>query len=240
MKVQEQALPALGTDTKERRLRNIGSEFDVWIVPNTQHLHSVVLRKDVQDLAVATLSQDVTGKVPRGYLPAVLTLRVLQPADVEGEVGGLRSLIDESLRWFLDCGGRVEKLQLSVDAAASETVLKTLSDMGFTATNAPSGEGETLFAANAKKLLAVYRQRMSSTSDGADVETISDVAGRLTHGTGDARGSIEFYTKSLTVNPKCAATFRNLGSAYHAIGDMQLAFASYQQALELDPNGAYH
>lgn len=47
-----------------------------------------------------------------------------------------------------------------------------------------------------------------------------------------------FYTKALIENPS-AAVFRNMGSAYQAIGNMQMAFASFQQALQVDPTGIF-
>eukprot|EP01035_Chromulina_nebulosa_P020899 gene20899-27089_t len=55
---------------------------------------------------------------------------------------------------------------------------------------------------------------------------------------GDLKESIDYYTKALTIDPSSTATFRNLGSAYQASGNTQLAFASYQQALQLDPKDA--
>jgi cytochrome c-type biogenesis protein CcmH/NrfG len=56
---------------------------------------------------------------------------------------------------------------------------------------------------------------------------------------GNPKEAIKPYTQALQLKPQSAATFRNMGSAYHAVGDMQLAFASYQQTIQLDPKGIY-
>jgi len=71
-----------------------------------------------------------------------------------------------------------------------------------------------------------------------DEFALNDILGRVMHDLGDAEGAIGAYTNALMAVPQSAAVFRNMGSAYQAVGNMQMAFASYQQAVQLDPSDA--
>jgi tetratricopeptide (TPR) repeat protein len=201
------------------------------------------LKDDVSAyLASLKLYQSTSGPIPRSYLPSLM---VLIASDLSSS-SSVYSLIEEGLRWYLDMGGRLSKLELAC-ATKDCTVLESL---GFEAldSNIIIQDEEKLslrsdfqpldfriLRPNPPKLKEHCFRRLSEAE--GDVSNLYDIIGRIMHDMGDPRGSIEPYTKSLQSNPASAATFRNLGSAYHAVGDTQLAFASYQQAIQLDPNG---
>jgi tetratricopeptide (TPR) repeat protein len=103
-------------------------------------------------------------------------------------------------------------------------------------------------AADGRKLLQFVEARIKEVSPSqaqaqaqaraAELYTLHDVAGRLYHDLGEPKSAIEPYTSALVANPASAGAFRNLGSAYQAVGNAQMAFASYQQAIQVDPTDA--
>ena len=70
------------------------------------------------------------------------------------------------------------------------------------------------------------------------LSTLYTLIGRISHERSEWDYSIQNYTLALQHNPKSSPLFRNIGSVYHATQQYQLAFASYQQAVELDKNDA--
>ena len=86
------------------------------------------------------------------------------------------------------------------------------------------------------KLIQHCRHRLASHE--GDSYTLHDLVGRLEQAAGDAKASIQSYTEALAKNPKAVSTFRNLGTAYHSIGEYSMAFASFQQAITLDASDA--
>eukprot|EP00600_Ochromonadales_sp_CCMP1393_P014925 CAMPEP_0175017496 /NCGR_PEP_ID=MMETSP0005-20121125/12431_1 /TAXON_ID=420556 /ORGANISM="Ochromonas sp., Strain CCMP1393" /LENGTH=742 /DNA_ID=CAMNT_0016274919 /DNA_START=122 /DNA_END=2350 /DNA_ORIENTATION=+ len=70
------------------------------------------------------------------------------------------------------------------------------------------------------------------------LSTLNDILGRLSHGEQDPESAIGYYTTALQMKPSSSAAFRNLGAAYHATGNTQMAFASYQQAVQVDSTDA--
>jgi len=186
------------------------------------------------------IHQNTTGPVPRSYLPSLM---VLQENSTTASVH-LYNLLEEGLRWYLDAGGRLSRMEFACPAQQSDVFSK----MGFSRSNTVPDDPQrsalrSLYVSADYDILAPSAEQLKrhcearlSRSEG-DASTLHDIIGRIFHDMGDPRSAILPYTKALQANPKSAATFRNLGSAYHSVADNQLAFASYQQAIQLDPQG---
>lgn len=187
----------------------------------------------------ASILQASNAPVPRAYQPSVL--RVSR----SGEEPFAYDQVERAIALYLDGGGRISKLFAAADP--SDAALKTfLSSMGFHEVSAQVLADAALASVVAKHGLDALDLYMSVSSDlrahcerrlphhEGTGDVLHDICGRLLHDAGDSAEAINSYTSALLVNPKSAAVFRNLGSAYHAKGDLQLAFASYQQALQLD------
>jgi len=121
----------------------------------------------------------------------------------------------------VDSGGRVSQLQAAGNASGATATL--LAKLGLT----PQGGDSAV-------LLAHCETKLAGESTPVNAHLLHNMAGRLLHDLGKPKQAIECYTKSLQAKPSVGAVFRNMGSAYHATADMQLAFASYQQAVALD------
>jgi tetratricopeptide (TPR) repeat protein len=158
----------------------------------------------------------------------------------------LYSLIEEGMKWYLDCGGRASRIELSLPTTLADVV----GPMGFKPSaeahkeavllreHAPSHGHRVILSCDAAALRAHCEARAGGQKGAGNPHVLHDIAGRLAHDLGDPKGAIKPYTTSLQANPQSAAVFRNMGAAYHAQGDMQLAFASYQQAVQLDESDA--
>lgn len=181
--------------------------------------------------------QKTSRDVPRSYLSSLLLV---------GETSN-RKLVDEaieqSLQWYLDNGGRIRSLYFGIPSRSERAIMEYCHDQVVAESRETQ---EQLFwdhlpdrsvarLADPRRIIAHCSQRIS-TGDG-DAFVQNDIIGRLLHDIGEPKESIDYYTKALQLSPSSASTFRNLGSAYHAIGNLQLAFASYQQAIQLDPAG---
>jgi tetratricopeptide (TPR) repeat protein len=190
------------------------------------------------------LVQKTTGLVPRAQLPAALILESNNTAISEIY---LFWLLEESLRWYLDNGGRIRQLLLytsgdhdealqlmGFDAILDQTTLFTQQTDLHTLVE-PSA-ATSLYSANPARIITHCQNRIGSSSSLG--YSLYDIIGRLYHDSGQLNLAIEAYTLSLGLSSAQGATFRNLGSAYHATGSMQLAFASYQQAVQLDEKDA--
>jgi len=191
--------------------------------------------------------QKTTGPVPRSYLPSLVILshNNFELDNINNEAA-IFSLVEEGLKWYLDVGGRVGRVEFLIP----NSLLSVFDKMKFSVVNGNEceypevlelrqkcmKEGYSIVSATA----AGFRDHSLSRINGGlgDLHTLWDIVGRLTHDMGNPSGSIKPYTSALQENPSSAAVFRNLGSAYHGVGDMQLAFASYQQAVQLDPQDA--
>jgi tetratricopeptide (TPR) repeat protein len=200
-----------------------------------------------QDFILGTVYQRTSGPIPRSYLPSLLVLSDVskQEANANPDRESVLSVTEELLRWYLDAGGRLARLQV----AASNSLVSFLTSAGFTESeggDAASSEvvalkgayaaGDfTLLAASAKNIIEHCTKRV--TAKQGDAAVLYDILGRLSHDIGNPKDAIAHYTSSLQANANSAATFRNLGAAYHGNGDVQLAFASYQQALQLNSQG---
>ena len=155
------------------------------------------------------------------------------------------TVIEEMVRWYVDNGGRLSKLELYAQLARTDI----LNEMGFKLKednidsflgklkNLPPYSDHVPFVCVNEKLKSHCQARLKV--EGVDTHSLYDLIGRIDHDSGNPKSSIESYTSALLANPKSAVTFRNLGAAYHASGDLQLAFASYQQAIQLDSSGKF-
>ena len=193
-------------------------------------------------LAVDVL-QVSSGRIPRGYLPGLI--RLSRAPSSGAEAVDYRD-VESAIGFYLDGGGRIGKLYVVTPIGDIE-LQRTVEEMGFQPL--PSAE---IADAEVKEMLILFKlasefrifscvsnalrshceERLLKSEGSADV--LHDIVGRLLHDSGNPKEAINSYTAALLVNPSSAALFRNLGSAYHACGDMQLAFASYQQALTVD------
>jgi tetratricopeptide (TPR) repeat protein len=187
----------------------------------------VLLRKETDKISIELLQQ-TSGKVPRSYLPLFMNI---EGRGEDVEENSLFSVIEESLQWLLDYGGRITQLQI----CAPEQTVKMLAVLGIAEERMDSESSKTLFTFSNSGLRQHCRQRLDARQ--GDAHALFDIIGRLEHDAGDPKAAIKSYTAALQVDSQISSTFRNLGSAYHATGDMQLAFASYQQAIQLDPKG---
>ena len=234
------------------RSRDPGSE-------GVQSIFSLSLA-DQKGVAVvnARLGHKTSGPVPRSHAPSMLVLEAANSSQPPQDEGSIMPLLEECLRWYLDAGGRIGKLIVAAPAD-SEPIMRVLQKMGFTEA-APGAStlqataqfslshffpaASVIMTGDGRKLIQFIDARIKetkATSSSPTVDhlfTLHDVAGRLYHDLGEPKNSIEPYTSALIANPSSASAFRNLGSAYQAVGNSQMAFASFQQAIQLDPSDA--
>lgn len=168
----------------------------------------------------------------------------------------LSTLVEACLHWYLDSGGRITQL----DLISPTTYSGMFESMGFDPVEAllplddqvvPGDESATreylmnthgvtssdyqVFTCNVARYMATIRSRIDQSIGHQYVQY--NILGRLSHSIKAFDAAIQNYTDSLRLKPESSSTFRNLGAAYHAAGNMQLAFASYQQSIQLDPTG---
>eukprot|EP01038_Epipyxis_sp_PR26KG_P008615 gene8615-11648_t len=178
------------------------------------------------------LFQNTSGTVPRPYLTSILSLHILKSFknDDPEQSNSLNSLLEKSLQWYLDNSGRLNKLELQITTELDfkyDRIESQLSKMGMELI------ANNWFKFNTEKLRS-YCIDQSKIEENNHL--LFDIIGRLSHELGNPTESIDWYTKALIINPKSASIFRNLGAAYQASGNSQMTFASYQQAIQLDPS----
>ena len=117
-----------------------------------------------------------------------------------------------------------------VTETVSEEILQNAGFIRIHSESIPSYKVDNL------RLLEHCKRRLDSKE--GDAYTLKNLVGRIEQASGDAKASIQSYTEALAINPKAVSTFRNLGTAYHSIGEHSLAFASFQQALTVDISDA--
>ena len=185
--------------------------------------------------------------IPRSYMPALLVYNSKDNSGSDLTDDAFYATLESSLQWYLDNGGRISRLEF----AGPPSMKQQISSFGFvpadilvdSASSASrlresikaSTGYETYWMANPKLVIEHCKKRISFGE--GDAHVLNDIIGRLYHDIGEPSESIDYYTKGLQIKPSSGSCFRNLGSAYHAIGNMQLAYASYQQSLQLDPKG---
>jgi len=218
-------------------------------------LISLSVQANNQDIMTVDLLQNTNGPVPRSFLPSIMIINDYN-SNKNNELY-LYTLIEESLKWYLDNGGRVGRLEIAVPFTLSkymeylqlkpvimqDSVPEDVTDLRTQYMTKKSNY--VLYACNSQAVKNYITDRINNdqvTNDGTskdkDLHTLWNIMGRLQHDLGDVKGAIKSYTTALQAYPRSAPSFRNLGSAYHSTGDLQLAFASYQQAVQLDPTDA--
>ena len=197
------------------------------------------------ELLTTHILQRTDGPVPRSYLPSIM---VVEQVDSDATVSSATvfAIIEESIQWYFDTGGRASKIEIS----CPESLSSVIQLMGFTPSklsedvdvnelrvlDKQDADGRIVLSCDGSRLKTHCERRV--LEEGANRYTLYDIIGRLAHDLGNPIDAIKPYTSALQANSKSSAAFRNMGSAYHAIGDVQLAFASYQQAIQLDETGA--
>jgi len=196
-----------------------------------------------KEILTSRILHKTNGPVPRSYLPSLMVIDQIDANIVEAAVF---AIIEEGMQWYFDSGGRASRIEISCPTSLSVTI----QSMGFYLSeesqdsdviqlrnlDVQDGDGRCLLSCDAAKFKDYCEKRV--LIENTNTYSLYDIIGRLSHDLGDPSGAIKPYTSSLQVNPKPAATFRNLGSAYHAIGDVKLAFACFQQAIEIDKSDA--
>lgn len=202
-----------------------------------------------REKASAHIVHQTTGSVPRAHLPSLLIVRGDKLAEAE-----LGPLVDEAVKWFLDGGGRISRLEAACPSTAT-ALRAALEARGFRAPQSGGAvpprtallrtsslpAGHDVLSTSSEALKAFVSGRLAALgATGAPEEkhALLNILGRLLHDLGDPKGAVQAYTSALILNPRAGAVFRNLGSAYQSTGDLQLAFASYQQAVQLEPDDA--
>jgi len=219
-------------------------------------------------LLSAKIMQATNGPVPRSYLPSILVLshEIDGTIGVDGIDGGnsyieesplvndsdLSTLVEACLHWYLDSGGRITQL----DLVSPTTYSGVFEAMGFDSVvsldelssdesaakeylinaRGATSSGYQVLKCDVSRYMATIRNRIDQSIGQQHVQY--NILGRLSHSIKAFDAAIQYYTDSLRLKPESSATFRNLGAAYHAAGNMQLAFASYQQSIQLDPTDA--
>lgn len=205
---------------------------------------SIGVGENAAELLTSQILQKTDGPVPRSYLPSLMVIKHVDAASTV-DSAAIFALIEESIQWYFDTGGRASRIEISCPDSIS-TVIQA---MGFTLSkpsqdidvnelrdlDAQDGGGRIVLSCDGALLKAHCEKRVLEA--GANKFNLYDIIGRLAHDLGNPNDAIKPYTFALQANSKSSAAFRNMGSAYHAIGDVQLAFASYQQAIQLDETG---
>lgn len=152
--------------------------------------------------------------------PIILTVN----ADIADNDDSIIESVALSIQNFLDRGSKISQIYIDKKASKPSLSIPFLS-------NASSGYNQYLQTDN--ETLFLY---CATTLEKSNPFASFTIRGRLCHEIGNYNDAITHYTKALSCNPKSATIFRHLGSAYHGKDNLQLAFASYQQAIELDPS----
>lgn len=175
--------------------------------------------------------QRTTGLVPRSYLPAILYISSFKNEE------NLLNIMDTVLQWYLDSGGRIARLTIAGPASLSP-ILSRLGSASIKDINDDMIPSDySVYKADRDMIIDHCKAKLAASSEPIQLHRLHDILGRLQQDLGDVDASIDSYTKSLQANPSSSATFRNLGSSYQSKGNHQMAFASFQQSLQLDPNG---
>jgi predicted TPR repeat methyltransferase len=245
-----------------------GSSLGVWSVPldnkyitssarGIREIHRLELRDAYGTVVLASsLMHDTSGPVPRGTTSSIIRL---EAASASGEAATIADeqavleLLEGSMRWYLDNGGRISRLSVAFPSDLG-AVRAGVGRMGFLAPPLftdefsalhgravpASNPGYSVLGCEPEVLVSFLSDKCSRSGDGDKRYRahLLNLVGRLLHDTGRPADSIDYYTRSLQLEAGAASVFRNLGSAYQSNGNAQMAFASFQQAVQLDPSDA--
>lgn len=186
--------------------------------------------------------QKTNGPVPRSYLPALMIIDEIgigSGMDRLLDSMSVFKLIEEGMQWYLDSGGRVTNIEIS----CPKSLATTIESMGFISAqhtieedvvrlrslDVQEGDNRVILSCDSlrfknhceKRILDNQNTNQNSNQNinqSINKYSLYDIIGRLLHDLGDPQGAIKSYTSALQISPKSAVTFRNMGSAYHAIG----------------------
>jgi tetratricopeptide (TPR) repeat protein len=132
-------------------------------------------------------------------------------------------------------GGRLS--QIRVIAPFSMEISQFLKDVGLCEDESVFNENRDnlSFSIEASRFMKYCQNKVLSSSS----FTLCNILGRMSHEARKFDDAIKFYTLALQLKPTSPKIFCHLGSVYHERGDLKLAFASYQQVIELNPKGMY-
>ncbi|EWM30007.1 tetratricopeptide repeat family protein [Nannochloropsis gaditana] len=82
-------------------------------------------------------------------------------------------------------------------------------------------------------------QALSRDTSASGSALLLNVLGRLEHDAQNFKAASDLYTQALTLQPNSSTIFQNLGAAFASQGEHQLAFASFQRAIDLNANDRY-
>lgn len=82
-------------------------------------------------------------------------------------------------------------------------------------------------------------QALARDTSGSVSALLLNVLGRLEHDAQNFKAASDLYTQALTLQPNSSTIFQNLGAAFASQGEHQLAFASFQRAIDLNSNDRY-
>ncbi|CAM9139765.1 unnamed protein product [Scytosiphon promiscuus] len=162
----------------------------------------------------------------------VCLLRHRREEDVSEAVE--HALLDETINQFLNDGARISQLRVEVEDSAAS--IGFYSRHGFIPSTEAAPEGCVLLEGDRVAALeAVQASLGGGESQGAVGAVAMNLLARLLHDAGDLPGAANAYLKALEIDPTRSEVFRGLGGAYQSQGQHQMAFASYQQAINLAP-----
>ncbi|MGE0201557.1 MAG: tetratricopeptide repeat protein [Candidatus Melainabacteria bacterium] len=70
----------------------------------------------------------------------------------------------------------------------------------------------------------------------SDNALIQAQVGEEFHKRNEYQLAIQYYNNAISINPRLASAYANLGSAYQSVGDDEKSLAAFQRATELDPS----
>ena len=149
-----------------------------------------------------------------------------------------RLLFLGALERFLNKGGRISQ----VTVPATGAVVEEATALGFLPAAAADAASDPSLPPALKGDLhqtLPHLRSLSLTPSGSTSALVLNILGRLEHDAQNFKVAGDLYTQALTLQPNSSAIFQNLGGAFASQGEHQLAFASFQRAIDLNVNDRY-
>eukprot|EP00904_Undaria_pinnatifida_P002699 jgi/Undpi1/1242/HiC_scaffold_108.g14156.m1 len=143
-------------------------------------------------------------------------------------------LLDETIAQFLNEGAKLSQLRVEADDSRQSLAFYKLH--GLVRSGSARGElpeGRVVLSGDRDAGLEAIE---ASLAGGAVSAVVMNLKARLLHDKGDLQAAVGAYLKALEMDPLRSEIFRGLGGAYQSQGQHQMAFASYQQAINVAPN----
>lgn len=157
----------------------------------------------------------------------------------EGEdamLSSRRLLFLGALERFLNKGGRIGKVTVAGTGLVGEEALA----LGFQPTTpAPEDPSISPILNGDLQQTLPHLRALSLTPGGSASALVLNILGRLEHDAQNFKTAADLYTQALTLHPNSSSIFQNLGGAFASQGEHQLAFASFQRAIDLNVNDRY-